>query len=266
MLRCPLCHEALQAGEKTAVCAHGHRFDRAREGYLNLLPVQSKNSLNPGDDAAMVAARREFLEAGFYAPFRETLKGLLTPLHPEHLLDNGCGEGWHTSVLAKTAHKTTALDISKEAIKRAAKRDRAITWLVASSANIPLANTSVDVITAIFSPVTTAEAARVLKPGGRLFIGAPGEKHLWELRGALYPEVRAHQAEKWQQELAPIFHFHSEADISFRIDLPDNAAVKNLLHMTPHYWRAPREQRTQVENLTGFSTQTDFRILMFRKH
>lgn len=264
-LRCPLCHKPLQAGEKTAVCAQGHSFDRAREGYLNLLPVQNKNSLNPGDDAAMVAARTNFLDAGFYAPFRATLQGLLAPMQAKHLLDSGCGEGWYSAALSTAAKKTTAFDISKEAIRRAAKRSRDINWLVASSGDIPLMDASVDVITAIFSPVTTTEAARVLKPGGHLLIAAPGEKHLWELREALYVEVRAHQAEKWQQELLPEFKFHSEAGVSFRIDLQGNTAVKDLLQMTPHYWRAPRERRTQVENLTELSTQTDFRVLVFRK-
>lgn len=266
MLRCPLCHHTLLAGEKDAACAQGHRFDRAREGYLNLLPVQHKNSLNPGDDATMVVARNNFLEAGFYTPFRDTLQGLLAPLQAEHLLDSGCGEGWYSTALSKSAQNTTAFDISKEAIRRAAKRNRDITWLVASSGDIPLANACVDVIIAIFSPVTATEAARVLKPGGSLLIAAPGEKHLWELREALYPEVRAHQAEKWQQELAPGFLLHSEADIRFNIDLPDNTAVKNLLQMTPHYWRAPRERRTHVENLAQLSTQADFRILAFRKN
>lgn len=266
MLRCPLCHDALGTDEKSAVCAQGHRFDRAREGYLNLLPVQHKNSLNPGDDAAMVAARREFLEAGFYAPFREMLHGLLAPLQAEHLLDSGCGEGWYSTALHRQSVQTTAFDISKNAIKRAAKRSRDITWLVASSQDIPLADACVDVMTAIFSPLPTAEAARVLKPGGHLFIAAPGTHHLQELREALYAQVRPHQAGKWQDELAPAFRFHSEAEISFRIDLPDNAMLKNLLQMTPHYWRAPRERRTAVEALPEFSTQTDFRILMFSKH
>jgi 23S rRNA (guanine745-N1)-methyltransferase len=74
-IRCPICHERLLPDIHSMVCSGHHRFDRAREGYLNLLPVQQKNSLDPGDDADMVAARRSFLEAGYYAPFRDTLKG-----------------------------------------------------------------------------------------------------------------------------------------------------------------------------------------------
>ena len=33
-----------------------HQFDKAKEGYVNLLPVQHKKSKNPGDDAQMVQA------------------------------------------------------------------------------------------------------------------------------------------------------------------------------------------------------------------
>ena len=47
--------------------------------------------------------------------------------------------------------------------------------------------------------------------------------------------------------------------------LPDNAAVRNLLQMTPHYWRAARDRRTVVESLPSLTLQADFRILVFRK-
>lgn len=262
-LRCPLCHGALETADTGAVCAQGHRFDRAREGYLNLLPVQHKNSLNPGDDAAMVTARRAFLDTGFYARFRDTLCGLLAPLQAVHLLDSGCGEGWYTTTLARHAQATAALDISKDAVKRAAKRDRTITWLVASSADIPLPDAGVDAMTAIFSPVTRAEVLRVLRPGGSLFVAAPGERHLQELRAALYREVRPHQPEKWLAELTPAMTFHSEVRVGFGMELPDNGSVRQLLQMTPHYWRAPRERRTQVGQLQRLSVQADFRILRF---
>lgn len=264
-LRCPLCHEPLATDARLARCARGHSFDRAREGYFNLLPVQHKNSLEPGDDADMVAARRAFLEAGHYRPFRDTLAGLLAPLAARHLVDSGCGEGWYTAALALGTGATTAFDISKSAVKQAAKRDPVITWLVASSNDIPLPAASADAMLAIFSPVNAAEAARVLAPGGTLLVAAPGERHLWELREALYDTVRPHQAEKWQEELAPRFGFHSEARVAFTMNLDSNAAVQQLLKMTPHYWRAPRERRAQVEQLPALAVEADFRILRFTR-
>lgn len=265
LLRCPLCHTPLDIDAAIARCSNGHSFDRAREGYFNLLPVQQKNSLDPGDDAEMVAARRAFLETGHYTPLRDTLSGLLAPLQPAHLVDSGCGEGWYTQALSRCAAITTAFDISKHAVKRAARRATHITWLVASSNDIPLPDASADAMTAIFSPVNTQEAARVLKPGASLLIAAPGEKHLWELRAALYPEVHAHQAEKWHEGLQAEFTFHSSVDVQFSVDLDDNAAVNQLLKMTPHYWRAARERRAKVEQLPALVTQADFRVMVFRR-
>ncbi|MEO8493129.1 putative RNA methyltransferase, partial [Pseudomonas sp.] len=43
MLACPLCSAPLNAVDNGVACPAGHRFDRARQGYLNLLPVQHKN-------------------------------------------------------------------------------------------------------------------------------------------------------------------------------------------------------------------------------
>ena len=38
--QCPLCGEKL-TGDSTLKCTKGHCFDRAKEGYWHLLPVQS---------------------------------------------------------------------------------------------------------------------------------------------------------------------------------------------------------------------------------
>ena len=76
MLACPICSEPLNAVDNGVVCPAGHRFDRARQGYLNLLPVQHKNSRDPGDNQAMVEARRDFLNAGHYAPVAKRLAEL----------------------------------------------------------------------------------------------------------------------------------------------------------------------------------------------
>lgn len=265
LLRCPLCRHTLLTDDSGVVCANQHRFDRAREGYLNLLPVQKKNSLRPGDDVAMVQARRQFLEAGHYQPLLDALLTIIKPLQPACLLDAGCGEGWYTAAMATQSAHTVAFDISKEAIKKAAKHRPQTTWLVASSHDIPLPDSSIDVMTAIFTPVITEEAARLLRPSATLIIAAPGEQHLQELREALYTEVRPHQSEKWDAQLAPHFSLLSRQRVQFTMELIGNAAVKNLLLMTPHYWRASREKRTAVEQLERLSVQADFWILVFRR-
>ena len=93
MLICPICQQPLSALDNGVACPTGHRFDRARQGYLNLLPVQHKNSREPGDNLAMVEARRRFLDAGHYAPLAARLAELAAGYAPQRWLDIARGEG-----------------------------------------------------------------------------------------------------------------------------------------------------------------------------
>ena len=79
---CPLCGQTLAIGASPWRCPNGHCFDVARQGYVNLLPVQQKHARHPGDTPAQVAARKRFLDAGFYAPIRDTALALLQPHLP----------------------------------------------------------------------------------------------------------------------------------------------------------------------------------------
>ena len=72
MLLCPVCHESLVDDERGAVCAGGHRFDRAREGYLYLLR-SSKSGDSMGDPKSQARSRRDFLNRGYYAPLRDAM-------------------------------------------------------------------------------------------------------------------------------------------------------------------------------------------------
>ena len=70
--QCPLCGEPL-TGDTALKCGRNHSFDRAKEGYWHLLPVQSMRTKAPGDSKEMVAARRAFLNAGYYGIFGRAL-------------------------------------------------------------------------------------------------------------------------------------------------------------------------------------------------
>ena len=64
---CPLCQSPLTIADKTWQCDGSHiannpkqtqhSFDVARQGYVNLLPVQQKKSKDPGDSQASIDAR-----------------------------------------------------------------------------------------------------------------------------------------------------------------------------------------------------------------
>ena len=195
--QCPLCGEKL-TGDSTLRCTKGHCFDRAKEGYWHLLPVQSMRTKAPGDSKEMVAARRRFLDTGGYACFSDGLNALVCSLLMElpapSLVDAGCGEGYYTARLVqalRASGKTpsaAAFDISKFAVKAAARRDKAhaVQWAVASSFAIPVADAAADCLVDIFSPAAAQEFARVVKPGGAFVFAVPGPRHLYGLKEVLY--------------------------------------------------------------------------------
>ena len=248
MLTCPICTTALSAVDNGVVCPAGHRFDRARQGYLNLLPVQHKNSRDPGDNQAMVEARRDFLNAGHYAPVAKRLAELAAERVPARWLDIGCGEGYYTAQIAAALPDADgyALDISREAVKRACRRDPNITWLIASMARVPLPDDSCQFLASVFSPLDWHEARRLLSPGGGLMRVGPTSEHLMELRERLYDEVREYVDDKHLMQVPADMQLQHSETLRFTLSLVDAQARANLLAMTPHGWRASAERRANV--------------------
>ncbi|HZJ94765.1 MAG TPA: methyltransferase domain-containing protein [Thiopseudomonas sp.] len=250
MLICPICQAALTAHNNSLRCSNQHNFDRARQGYINLLPVQHKKSRAPGDNLAMVQARRNFLSAGHYAPLAQRFATLMQERQPQQWLDIGCGEGYYSERIAQALHNSQgyAVDISRDAVKQACQRSGDITWLVASMARLPLASASCQAIASIFSPIDWAEAQRVLAPGGALLRMGPSSEHLLELRQRLYTEVHHYDDRKHLQQVpAGMRHVYSE-NLYFHLSLDDAQQRSELLAMTPHGWRASATQREAVIN------------------
>lgn len=259
---CPLCRLALQCDEKTWHCENRHSFDVAREGYVNLLPVQHKNSRDPGDDAQMVQARRDFLQAGHYQPLRDAVLQLLAPLNAQSLLDIGCGEGWYTGAFTQIAEDVIGLDIARPAIRLAAKRHPGITWLVASGALLPLADDFVDIVSNLFTQLHVAEMLRVLKPGGHVLVVTPAADHLWSIREQLFDDVRAYDPDKFHAEFEEHFELQSQQEVRFTLEL-DQPALHQLLLMTPYAWKAKPEKRDTLAARESFDTEAAFSLMLF---
>ena len=195
LFRCPLCGSPLTREERGCICPARHSFDRAAAGYVHLLPPNRMHSKAPGDDREMVAARAAFRERGYYAPRRQALEELVLEasahLEGPVLLDSGCGEGYYTAgmfrALERAGHRPRAagIDISKYALRRAAKRLPEGEFAVASAYRLPLADASADLLTNVFSPLSAEEFARVLRPGGTFLYVVPSARHLWEMKQVL---------------------------------------------------------------------------------
>lgn len=263
-LICPLCRTPLTLENKSQHCANGHSFDIAKEGYVNLLLVQQKKSKEPGDNPEMVKARREFLQAGYYQPLCNAASQLIAPLNAQSLLDIGCGEGYYTQAFSHIVADIIGLDIAKPAIQLAAKKHPNTTWLVASSALLPVADNSIDVATSLFSPIPVAEMARVIKPEGHVLVIRAADTHLWTVREALFGEVRAHHPDKFLEELSPHFTLQQQHDLRFDLHLPQQA-LKQLLAMTPYVWKAHPERRLALESHSDFNTTAAFSLMLLKK-
>ncbi len=79
-LTCPIDGGRIEQNNRQFICANGHSFDIARQGYVNLLPVQHKRSKQPGDSKAMVLARTEFLNSGIYEKIASKLTEIVITL------------------------------------------------------------------------------------------------------------------------------------------------------------------------------------------
>lgn len=252
-LLCPICGETLIKQEKSYVCAGRHSFDIARQGHVNLLPVQQKRSLNPGDTAQQVASRRAFLDGGFYAPIRDALCALAK----DHgctgpILDIGCGEGYYSAGLAEALEADLlGLDISKEAVRYAAGRYKNATWICASAAHLPVKDQGFGLLTSLFAVTMPEEFRRVLRPDGAFIQVLAAEDHLLGLKNIIYPEL--HHKEKFTTPDIPGFRLIESRSLQFTFTV-EGEQVQNLLSMTPHVYRISKEG---AENLRQTKILTD---------
>lgn len=270
---CPICSAALLQEKSRWYCANNHSFDVAKQRYVNLLPVQHKKSLAPGDAADMVVAREAFLSAGYYQPLQHALVEAIDPWQAKHLLDVGCGEGYYTQAMCNVVKQVTAFDIAKSAVMKTAKKlvkqggkdESNYRCLVASAAHVPLADASVDVVTSIFSPILPDELNRVLTESGKLVIAKPAEQHLLALRELLFDDVILHDSDKFIEQLAPTFTLEQKRPVTCELDL-DTAAINQLLTMTPYAYKAKPEKRDAVEKLETLKVTAHFYVYVFTKN
>ncbi|MAA65339.1 MAG: rRNA (guanine-N1)-methyltransferase [Alteromonadaceae bacterium] len=264
-LACPLDGGPLLRQDANWTCAAGHSFDIARQGYVHLLPVQKKRSLDPGDSKVMVAARQRFLNAGFYQPIADAVTAATLEALPASAscLDAGCGEGYYLRRLAAAVpdEQTLALlgvDISKWAVLAAAKQDKRPGWTVGSNANLPVQSATLDRVLSMFGFPVYAEFARAIKPGGMLIEVDAGPDHLRQLREIVYPSLKPERAE---ERAAPAgFTGLPPQTVNFPLEINGAEQVADLLAMTPHGYRASAEGREKVAALSALSVTVDVRI------
>jgi 23S rRNA (guanine745-N1)-methyltransferase len=264
LLRCPVCETPLTQDKKTYRCENGHSFDPAKEGYINLLLSHQRRSNHPGDDNKMIQARRRFFDSGAFDPFIQLIQHSTSNLPHSTILDCGCGEGYFLSALIGTRF---GVDISKEAVRCAAKRYKDATWIVANvMRKLPFADHSLDVILSILAPRNPEEFSRILKPDGKLILGVPGPNHLIELRSQLSANAGdfEEKADEAATKCAPHFKETHRDVLSYQQTL-NATQLADLIQMTPIFWCSSPEAKAELQKLDQLTVTVSFVLLTLQK-
>lgn len=270
LFTCPICGERLERDSARYFCVNRHSYDIAAAGYVHLLPANQKNSLVPGDDKHMAAARNRFLNGGWYQPLRERIAALAQELLPEDgvVFDSGCGEGYYTAALAERLRRSNpgarvyGIDISKFSLRWAAKRNRDISFAVASAYHLPVPDQSVDFLLNCFSPLAIDEFRRIVRPEGWFLYVVPAPRHMWELKCVLYDHPYENREQRVDYEG---FDCRRIIRVEDRVCLPDRQTILDLFGMTPYFWKTPKEGSARLEALSDLEMQTAFDLHLFQR-
>lgn len=278
-LACPMDGTRLRAIGAALQCDRGHSFDRAKEGYWNLLLVQHKASRDPGDSREMVAARRRILQAGHYAPIADAVFAVVRTVVAERpaesalrILDAGCGEGFYLAHIAEAAAagadparlELAGIDISKWAVRLAAKRKAPVTWAVATNRHLPFAAGSVGLILCLFGFPVWDGFKPVQAAGGRVLLVDPGPDHLIELRSVIYPGVKRSGLPSIAAAEAAGYRLEREQTLRCTIALDTPARIADLLAMTPHAHRIGEPGRAALAGLDRLDATIDVALRLLR--
>ena len=265
---CPKCRGELVTVGNSKKCALGHSFDMAREGYYNLL-LERGGGVH-GDNPEMVKARREFLALGLYERLARKVAELVlfNTVRGGTVLDAGLGEGYYTDIIERALFMrdmescVLGFDISKDAVRLAAKKNKRLKLAVASAYKMPLSGGAIDTAVNIFSPLAEDEIKRVLRVGGKFIMVYPAENHLFGLKEKIYE--RPYKNAPLGDELSG-FKLLSHERLCYNITLGSKDEVQSLFMMTPYAYRTPPRARARVLALTSVECEADFYINVYEK-
>ncbi len=266
ILTCPVCENGVSVEGGTLCCLGGkHRFDIAREGYVNLAVGHAPG----GDSKQAIAARTSFLQKGYYAPAASALEQAVQDCLPQGatLIDAGCGQGYYTNRLAVQGYRMLGVDLSKFGCARAAKDtgmqglDNAA-YAVSSVYTMPVRDACTDGVINVFAPCAEQEYSRVLKDGGYLFLLGAGPRHLMGLKRAMY-ETTYQNAER--ADLPVDLSFVETRNVHFVITVEGQDDIAALFSMTPYYWRTSEADKQKLMQLEKLTTEVDMLLYIYRK-
>ena len=271
-LICPICGSRLVREENSLFCTSSetkkrHCFDLSASKYADL----SYRCGGSGDPKDAVTDRTLFLDKGYYLPLSLQINAICQKyLRNDFLLiDAGCGEGYYSERIAKEFGNAYVfgVDLSKHAVHRASVRrnsrgGRNSFYSVASIFSLPVLSNSATCVLSMFAPVAEEEITRVLNDNGYLIIGAAGERHLFDLKKAIYTEVRMNDE---RADLPQNLLLADKINVNYNASIQNNEDIMRLFGMTPYRFRTSEESMSRLRALESLDVEIDVDFYVFQK-
>lgn len=261
------CHGRLTRRDTTWACEHNHSFDIARSGYINLLQPQDRRSRDAGDTRAAVEARARLRAAGVGRVGDDRIVALASSCVADQavVVELGSGSGETLAAVARLRRLVTVgIDLSIAAVEHAARRDPAVTWVVANAdRRVPLLDGRVDLVISQHGRRNPLDCARVVRAGGHLLVSVPAADDLVELREAVLGEATMRpRAAMVISDHSELFELVSHEEVRERQRL-DRAALLDLLQGT--YRGARTRAATRLATLTELDVTVASDVCLFRR-
>ncbi len=273
MYICPKCSENLIKINNTMKCRNNHSYDVSADGYVNLLMNNKKSGVH-GDNKKMISARRKFLALDHYSIIVDKLCELIEVFCKQNfinspvILDTGCGEGYYSNnIFSKLSlHLNNvvifATDVSKDAVKFAAKSYKNINFSVSSINKLPFSADSFNIVLSLFAPLSESEFNRILKCGGILITVSPSENHLFALKSVIYDTPYKNNSSNFKPKIMEKCY---EETITSDMHLNNNQEISDLFAMTPYYYNTSDSDKEKLKTISELDTEIGFVFNVFYK-
>lgn len=260
ILKCPICHNNIKLIENTIRCTNNHNYDIAKKGYVNLLNKRAEHFY----DKEMFEDRNVLSNVGFFDNLinciEQTIKDNYIIDEDTILLDLGCGAGMITNKI-KNALKlnTYGVDISKDAINKAASDFEDIIWMVGDISKLPFKENSVDIMINILSPINYNQVKKILKREGILIKVIPNSEYLKEIRE--YCGLNEYSNEEVFNLLDKNMNIIDTKDIIYKFNILQND-IKYLINMTPLTNKLNKNIINELLNMKNIDITCNFKLIV----